>query len=560
MCTLSKLKFAKYPPPTLLGHPMFRLSHFILFQITLRQGDIPPSVQGIYIIGSGHLTFQKHAFYNLPSLSTLFVDLQHEGELNVDNNGLELQNKSDQFFLKIENAKVVVFANSALAGFWTDAATIKLQIIQSLYIQQNSFSFSSKGYGPSLIMERVDGLHLAPYALRAPIRSLEMSSVYMSKCLNGSFDGTIFNMKMNHVKIDFVRKGCIETSGMSKLSIDSSTIETVRSQGFSGKIRGVKIQDTAVAKIEQNGFSLQVATLRIENCQFDDLMTSGLSATANESINLEAVNVTTLRKHALIGLQVLNNNVGHRYALNIHNFNIAHAEQESLAFSEQTKLRLVGNLNVPVPDPRICPTERWVRWLVGKPGRQQLSDAYGKVLGKVKSSSPCPASADAVTLQSSDARTTPIPDVPYGNEVTTLEPPLLDDTTYPPRASHMTPAPQQTEVDGDDNLPGDGGVASPKTTPVTATASDQELNTPEADTSTPPQNEGGTTSNEDQLSAGEIVAFVLGIVLAAAVFLGMVYWFVTRCVCTKDGEPDKKQPDAPTENEPLSQHPDAANG
>ncbi|XP_043240510.1 uncharacterized protein LOC122391043 [Amphibalanus amphitrite] len=404
--------------------------------ITLTGGDVPPSVQELFISARYLVTIRSQALFNLRSLRRLVINLNYVGTLNVDENGLNFPKDTNIRQVQIENADTVILATSAFGGFLRYDTEIELDYIKRLVMHQNSFNFTSSVIGPKIYIDRVDELQLPPHSLNAPIRGLVLSEVKMKTCLNGSLSGSISQMSLIKVKIDEVRGGCLRSTRLDDLSIVSSEMGTVRSEGICGKLGKLYIRNTNFSHIEQEGLSLSMTTLRIKKSKFGELDPQSLKVSVNESINLDDINISKLRTRGLSGLHLSNAWGGSQetdiqQTLSINNMAVQDLDEGSLAFSEQATIALNGYLRVPVPGEN-CPRDKWLHWVVGKPQGFTLSDNDKTVFGKLRRSWHCATD-----------KTTPTAVPATRDELKELD--EWDEPDDTPRAPHpSTPSPETT--------------------------------------------------------------------------------------------------------------------
>ena len=369
-----------YGCPTQAGFYHGRM-RFVVFQVVLRRGDFPTSVECIEIYGASRLKIYEHALLDLTSLAR--VELHRVDKLTVYPNGLELRKNAALATFSMDSVKKLTLGSYAFSGFWERRATIKIGYVTSLYIRPQAFNFRSVSGGPDLIIEQVKSLDMASRAFNAPFQSLILATSNTKVCRKNTFGHNIRRIEMSRLNMSDVREDCINgTPNLRLLRISNCDLGAIRHRGVHGKISNMKIYDSNVAMLQPNGFQVQVGDLTIEKSNFRSIMTRGLNVVANNSVFLNKVNVSSLHKHALIALEVRKTENDNGSPIHVDSLTISRAEHGSLTFHEAADVEF-RRLSVRAPEPPVCPMTRWVRQLTGSEESEPLSPREEQILSMV---------------------------------------------------------------------------------------------------------------------------------------------------------------------------------
>ncbi|KAF0309377.1 hypothetical protein FJT64_019500 [Amphibalanus amphitrite] len=183
----------------------------------------------------------------------------------------------------------------------------------------------------------------------------------MQRCQQGTF-GELSNIDMNRVNITELGEGCVNGSGsLHRLSVSNSHLGVIGQRGICGNIDTVAISNTSVSVLESNGLQLRTTKLGIQSSHFNSVMTRGLNVLADE-VFLREMAVNTLHWRGLKSLKVSEEGKG-RTSFRIMNLTVEHAANGSLALDVDPGVLQLVRLSVGVPEPPVCPVDRWVRQL-----------------------------------------------------------------------------------------------------------------------------------------------------------------------------------------------------
>ncbi|XP_043215327.1 uncharacterized protein LOC122378384 isoform X2 [Amphibalanus amphitrite] len=281
--------------------------------------------------------------------------------MKVLSNGLALNSNSSLAFLAIDSVRHMKLEAGAFSGHWDTEAKLRIGYVSSLVLSQNTFSFQSSPHIPSLVIEHATLQDIEPMAFNASLEFLTLKDVEIKMCRRNGFGGSIQALSMDRVDLNEVREGCINGSGsLRRLSVSNSRLGVIRHRGICGSIPTVTIRNCSVSLLQPNGLQLRTAKLDIYSSEFTSIMTRGLNVLANQ-IYLRKMVVDTLQGHALKALRTTENE-NDSPSIHILNLTVQHTYNGSLAFDPETNVELV-HLSVGIPEPPVCPVERWVRQL-----------------------------------------------------------------------------------------------------------------------------------------------------------------------------------------------------
>ncbi|XP_037069527.1 uncharacterized protein LOC119090903 [Pollicipes pollicipes] len=359
----------------------------IILQIT--RESIPASVRHVKIWNSSYVSVASDAVYNTPLLRTLeFMSL---AELHIHSNGLRLQKHAAMRVLRVGSVNTLVINSSALSGDWHHETSVSLQRIEELQLRPEAFNFTSISGGPRVLLGNVQALMTEEESFAAAIGRLSVVNVGMESCPSRCFSGSISHLELIGVHITNARAHCVDgRDGWGTLSIRASQLTSIQSLAFHGNFREVVIDNAKVGAVQKFGLDLRLTRLLVKASSFQDLASRGLEVVAKDSIVLDRVSVSILRRHAFRGLHVSRAEVS-RYVtgtLIVRSLHIDKAKDGSLAFEEGVRV-CIDRLNVSLS--LVCPAAKWARQLTG--ASEPLSQAQRQVLRQLQSR--CPPSAEA---------------------------------------------------------------------------------------------------------------------------------------------------------------------
>ena len=391
-CTLMQLGYTNY--------------NVRLFQVVLRKGAFPPSVQTLSIYGARRLRVEEGAVRELTSLSRL--EMRRIGTLTVHGDGLSLPSNASLAFIAIDNVESMTIESHAFSGQWDTGAKIKITYVRQLNVKENAFSFRSPVQAPSIIVEQSNWPDIDAMAFNGTFREMALSAIATKMCRRNAFSGEIRDLSMDRVNISEVREGCITGSGtLHRLSITNSRLGVIRHRGISGNITSVNIMDSSIVLVQPNGVQLNASTLDIKRSNFSSIMVRGLNVLADK-IYLAKLTVDRLDSHALKAVKVAANGSEKKDRFGIYSLTVKNAGRASLAFDNATAVQLV-RLSVGVPEPAVCPVDRWVRQLTGA-GETDPLDATQRLILKMlqrdwlcRPDQPAPSAAPGADSEDSGA-------------------------------------------------------------------------------------------------------------------------------------------------------------
>ena len=291
--------------------------------------------------------------------------------------------------VKFEDIGKLRIQSNGFSGVWETGTSITIRRTSELRVESNAFGHESQTLGPILAIRHIRMLQLESRGLAAPLFILTLDEVAMNTCVEESFGEKINGIALNNVTIGEAETGCFNVLGsLSTFSIDSSKINTVHPKAFSFSTRELSIKNSNFGSIHERGFDIQTMKVTISDSLIGTLSAKGLSATANGSIRLN-IRVNFLRENGLAGLRIQQNLDGYTQPLVIRFLDFLKSEKGSLAFAECAQVRMT-RLTPVMPSPRVCPTERWARWLTGAPPSGPLTPAQLAVFRQLLMRHLCP--------------------------------------------------------------------------------------------------------------------------------------------------------------------------
>ncbi|XP_043217334.1 uncharacterized protein LOC122385733 isoform X2 [Amphibalanus amphitrite] len=328
-------------------------------RISLRKGDLPASTETIKLERVDQLTVYQGALLDLTSLTNL--ELHGIGTLTTLANAIAPRKNSLLHVVDITYVNNIEIGRRAFSGFWTEQATLNIRHIEKMQIKENAFWFKQPFHAPHLGIKNVDVLHAASNAFNMPQGTLDIEGINMQRCEQGTF-GELSNIDMDRVNITELGEGCVNGSGsLHRLSVSNSRLGVIGQRGICGNIDTVAISNTSVSVLESNGLQLRTTKLGIQSSHFNSVMTKGLNVLADE-VFLREMAVNTLHWRGLKSLKVSEEGKG-RTSFRIMNLTVEHAANGSLALDVDPGVLQLVRLSVGVPEPPVCPVDRWVRQL-----------------------------------------------------------------------------------------------------------------------------------------------------------------------------------------------------